>query len=116
MPFYKWDEMEKDTITPAYSSAYGPTIRGKKIEMGIFSYPAGTEGKPHAHPNEQIQMVVKGKARYTVAGEEKTIGPGEAVLIPANTEHSMKVLEDLEVINCKDAVPGWSVKHAKWEK
>jgi quercetin dioxygenase-like cupin family protein len=116
MPFYKWDDMEKDSITPMYSSAFGPTIRGEKIEMGLFSYPAGTGGRPHAHPNEQIQTVIKGKARYRVAGEERVLGPGESVLIPENTEHEMKVLEDLEVINCKNVVSGWSVKHAKWEK
>jgi len=75
-----------------------------------------TRRKPHTHPNEQIQVLVKGKARYRVAGEEKVLGPGEAVLIPANTEHGVKVLEDLEVINCKNVVPGWSVKDARWEK
>ena len=79
------------------------------------SYPAGTEAKPHAHPNEQFQVVVKGKARYRVGEEEKVIGPGEVVLVPANTEHEVKILEDLEVINAKNVVPGWSVKHARWE-
>jgi quercetin dioxygenase-like cupin family protein len=42
-------------------------------------------------------------------------GPGEVVLVPANTEHDIKILEDLEVINVKNVVPGWSVKHATWE-
>ena len=116
MPFYKWEEMKKDSITPKYSSAHGPTVRGEKIEVGLFSYPAGTEAKPHAHPNEQIQVLVKGKARYRVAGEEKVLGPGEAVLIPANAEHGLEVLEDLQIINCKNVVTGWSVKDARWEK
>lgn len=116
MPFYKWNELEKDMITPEYSSARGPNIRGEKIEVGLFSYPAGTQAKPHAHPNEQVQVVLKGRAKYRVGGEEKLLGPGQAVLIPANTEHEVQILEDLEVINCKDAVQGWSVYHAKWEK
>lgn len=38
------------------------------------------------------------------------------MLIPANIEHALEILEDLEIINCKDIVPGWSVYHAKWEK
>ena len=116
MPFYKWDEIESDSITPKYSSAYGPNIRGEKIEVGRFNYPAGTEGKLHSHPNEQIIVVVKGKAKFRVTGEEKVVVPGEVVHIPANTEHEVKILEDLEIINCKDVVQGWSVKHAKWEK
>ena len=60
--------------------------------------------------------MLKGRAKYRVGGEEKVIGPGEAVLIPGNTEHAVEILEDLEVINCKDTVPGWSVYHAKWKK
>ncbi len=115
MPFYKWSELEKDFITPSYSLGKGPSIKGEKIEVALISYPAGTEAKPHAHPNEQFQVVIKGKARYRVGEGEKVLGPGEVVLIPANMEHAVEILEDLEVINAKDIVPGWSVKHARWE-
>jgi len=116
VPFYNWSEMKSDFITPSYSQGKGPAIKGETIEVAFMNYPAGTSAKPHAHPNEQVQAILKGKARYTVGGEEKTIGPGEAVHIPANTEHSVEILEDLEVINCKNVVPGWSVYHARWEK
>ena len=117
MPFYKWDELEADSITPKYSSAKGPNIKGEKMEVGLFFYPAGTEAKPHTHPNEQFQVVLKGKAKWYIEGDgEKVIGPGDVVLVPAKTQHGVEVLEDLEVINCKEVVPGWSVKHARWEK
>jgi quercetin dioxygenase-like cupin family protein len=116
MPFYKWSELESDFITPSYSQGKGPAVKGAKIEVALMHYPGGTIAKPHAHPNEQVQAILKGRARYRVAGEEKVLGPGEAVLIPANTEHAVEILEDLEVINCKDVVPGWSVYHARWEK
>ena len=48
--------------------------------------------------------------------EERVLGPGEAALIPVNVEHSLQVLEDLQTINCKSVVPGWSVYNARWEK
>jgi len=116
MPFFKWSELESDFITPSYSQGKGPAIKGAKIEVAFMHYPGGTVANPHAHPNEQVQVILKGKARYRVGGEEKILGPGEAVLIPANTEHEVHILEDMEVINCKDAVPGWSVYDARWEK
>jgi len=116
MPFYKWAELESDFITPKYSQGKGPAVKGAKIEVALMNYPAGTIAKTHAHPNEQVQVVLKGKAKYRVGVEEKVLGPGEAVLIPANTEHGVEILEDLEVINCKDVVAGWSVYHARWEK
>jgi quercetin dioxygenase-like cupin family protein len=116
MPFFKWSEVNSDFVTPSYSQGKGHAIKGEKIEVALIQYPAGTKAKPHAHPNEQVQVVTKGRARYRVGKEEKVLGPGEAVLIPANTEHEVEIYEALEVINCKDVVPGWSVYHARWEK
>jgi quercetin dioxygenase-like cupin family protein len=116
MPFFNWDELESDIITPSYSLGKGPAVKGARIEVALIRYPAGSVATPHAHPNEQVQVVIKGKAKYRVGNEEKVLGPGEVVLIPANTEHAVEILEDLEVINCKDVVQGWSVYHATWEK
>ena len=116
MPFFKWTEMEEGFITPEYSSAHGPNIKAETLEVGLFSYPAGTEAKPHAHPNEQIMIVLKGKMRMRIGTEEKDMGPGEACLMPPDIEHRLQALEDLQIVNCKGVVPGWSVYHAKWEK
>jgi quercetin dioxygenase-like cupin family protein len=116
VPFFKWTEMQKGMITPEYSSANGPNIKGETMEIGLFSYPAGTQAKPHAHPNEQGMVILKGRAKLRIGTDEREMGPGEAALMPANVEHQLQVLEDLELINCKSVVPGWSVYHAKWEK
>ncbi len=116
MPFFKWEELKADFMTPAYSPGKGPTVQGEKILMARLSFPTGGQGKRHAHPNEQIIWVVKGKQRLTIGKETKVMGPGEVALIPANTEHETEILEDMEIITCKDLVPDWSIKEAKWEK
>ncbi len=59
--------------------------------------------------NHQVQVVLNGKTKLRIGTGEKVLGPGEAALIPANIEHQLQVLEDLELINCKSVVPGWSV-------
>ena len=117
MAYYKWEDLKTELITPKYSTASGATIQGEKIEVGLLSYPPQTEAKPHSHPNEQFMIVLKGRGKWNVGGEEKILGPGEVVYNPPNVEHSIEVLdEELQVINIKDIVPDWSVKHAKWEK
>jgi quercetin dioxygenase-like cupin family protein len=108
--------MKSDFITPKYSSGQGPTITGERIEVAFMFYPAGTEGKPHSHPNEQIQVALNGRVRGVISGKEHIIEPGGGVLFPPNVEHGVQILEDYTVINCKDIVPGWSVYHARWEK
>ena len=116
MAFYKWEDLEGELITPRYSTAYGPTMRGEKVEVGLVRFPANTEAKPHSHPNEQFMIVLKGRGKWVVGGEEKILGPGEVVYNPPNVEHHLEVLDDeLEVINVKDIVKGFSVKHARWE-
>jgi len=58
---------------------------------------------------------LKGRAKWNVAGEEKILEPGEVVYNPPNLEHSITVLdEELQVVNIKDIVAGWSVKHEKF--
>jgi len=116
MAFYKWTDLAADLITPKYSTAHGPNVCGEQMEVGLFTFPANTAAKPHAHPNEQVMVVLKGRAKWTVGDEEKILGLGEVVLNPPNVLHGLEVLdEELQVINCKTVVEGWSVKHAKWE-
>ena len=117
--FHRWDELETDMITPKYSPAEGQVLEGEKVLMAHIYLPAGPPAKRHAHPNEQISYVVKGRARVCIGNEEKIVGPGDVYIIPANTEHGGErgeIFEDLEVIVCKSVVPGFSLKNGQWEK
>ena len=114
--FFKWAEMKSDFITPMYSTGWGPVVSGERIEVAYMFYPAAGGGKPHSHPNEQIQVTLKGQSRSRIGGDEQVRGPGDVVFMPPNTEHSGQTLEDMTVVNCKNIVPGWSVYHARWEK
>ena len=37
MPFYNWTEMDRSIISPQYSAAEGPTIKGRQIEVGRYA-------------------------------------------------------------------------------
>jgi quercetin dioxygenase-like cupin family protein len=105
MPFYHWTEMERSVISPHYSSAEGPTIKGGNIEVGRYRYAAGTGAKPHKHPEEQLVNVLSGKMRFRVGAEERILGPGDAVLIPPNMEHEASAVDgEVEIISCKSVV------------
>jgi len=114
--FFRWEEMKSDFITPKYSAAWGPTLAGQRIEVALFYFPAGTEGKTHSHPNEQIQVVLKGKAKAFIEEEEYVIEPGCGILYPVNLKHGAQIVEDYTLLNCKDIVPGWSVYDARWQR
>jgi quercetin dioxygenase-like cupin family protein len=113
--FYTWAEMESDLITPKYSASRGPTLLGDRMEVVYMYFPAGTEGKLHSHPNEQLQVVLQGKAIAVIEGEEFTLEPGQGILFPATLTHGARILEDYTVLNCKNIVRGWSTYHASYQ-
>jgi quercetin dioxygenase-like cupin family protein len=92
--------MQRSAISPQYSTAEGPTIKGTKIEVGRYRFAAGTGAKPHKHPDEQLINVVSGKFRVRVGGEERILGAGDAV-------HEASTVDgEVEVISCKNIVGG----------
>lgn len=103
--FFTLSQMGRAVISPDYSTAEGPTIKGKTIEVGYYRYPAGSGAAVHAHPEEQVITVLKGRIRARVRDEEKILGPGEAVHIPANVEHSNWAVDgEAEFISCKNVL------------
>ncbi len=114
--FFTWTDLKSDFITPKYSSGRGPVVSGQSIEVAFMFYPGGTEAKPHSHPNEQIQIGLKGKAKYVIGGEAEVVGADGGALMPVDVLHSVQILEDYTVVNCKDVVQGFSVYDAAWKK
>ena len=76
MPFLVFDEIEKETVTPKYSTAYGELVTGEFIEVGRLSFKAGEGAVEHAHPHEQVMYVISGKLSVDLEGEHAELGPG----------------------------------------
>jgi quercetin dioxygenase-like cupin family protein len=94
MPFYKLDELPAKAISPGHSTAYGPTVTGRELEIGYYTEPQGTGAKPHHHPSEQIILVLSGRLRMRVGAETRDMGPGEVALILGDEEHEQVALEE----------------------
>ena len=116
MPFSRWSELADETITPKYLTTHGATVNGGKLSVGLYKIPAGTGAKPHAHPNEQVIAVTKGRMRFRLGNEERVLGAGEVVLVPPEVEHQTEALEDVEFFNCKDLVSRFSIHEGGWTR
>ncbi len=106
MPFFQLDEMKPEYVTPKYSRAFGPLVTGTQIEVGRLRFAAGEGAVPHAHPQEQIMVVIRGRLRATLDGEVQELGPGEGFMAAPNTRHNVTAIEDTEVLSCKGLVDG----------
>ena len=53
---------------------------------------------PHAHPHEQISVVLQGEIEFTIGEEQKTLKAGDAVVIPSDALHSVKAFVRSELL------------------
>ena len=47
----------------------------------------------HAHPHDQVGVLLEGRAVFIVGGEEMTLGAGDCWCIPGNVRHKVINLE-----------------------
>ena len=67
-------------------SVPGRTMIQNRVELG----PEAPVVR-HKHPGEEIIYVMEGKLEYSIDGQEpKTYSAGEALMVPADTVHSVR--------------------------
>lgn len=66
---------------------------------GVSLYRAKEYGKVSTHDDQEGFFVLEGRGMIYVDGEELAIEPGMCLMIPAHTEHTVKVAEDCDI--CK---------------
>lgn len=115
MPLIRLESIEKEYVTPKYSTAFGEVITGEKLEVARLSFDADEGAVEHAHPHEQIMVVLSGRLHVALPDEEGEIGPGEAFHAPPNVRHRVTAVEDTVVLSCKDLLDGVGHKIAPGE-
>lgn len=81
-------DMGKIEAGTGYSTAMGPVVEGERMQCALVTKAKGTGSRPHLHPNEQWNYVVKGTLRVKVGdGPEQLCGPGTLLYFPANIVH-----------------------------
>jgi quercetin dioxygenase-like cupin family protein len=48
----------------------------------------------HSHPHEQMSIVVKGRVRFFIEGEERIASPGDVLHFPPNCWHGATMMEE----------------------
>lgn len=57
------------------------------LRVTEVTFPAGARNKWHMHAADQVLIVTAGQGIIATEAEERTITPGDVVLIPANEKH-----------------------------
>jgi len=65
-------------------------LHGASLTLGVIELEPDADLPEHHHVNEQLGMVVSGSLEMTLAGESRTLGPGDTWTIPPGVPHSVR--------------------------
>ena len=80
----------------------------RKQSLAEATLRAGQSTRAYFHPRaEEIYYILRGQGRMKMSGEERSVGPGDAIAIPAGMPHqiSQQGPEDLVFLCC--CAPGY---------
>lgn len=88
----------REGVTRKAVSGEGATVAWTVLQPGH-------EPRPHAHPNEQIVIIVAGRARFHVDGTEVMVDRDGVLVIPAGVEHYAEAVGDEALVDMSIFTP-----------
>ena len=72
---------------------------GKQVAMRLWRDEPPTDGKaPARRAYETVGYVISGRAELVLEGQTLRLEPGDSWLVPADAEHSYKILEPFTAV------------------
>ena len=90
--------MEKTPTLGKTSTGEGASFNGDRIYCGVVTKKRGTGSKPHFHPDETFNYVLKGALQVNMDGQDFVVPTGCLLHIPANMVHTAVATEDSDAV------------------
>ena len=87
-------KMPKTAVLGKTSTGQGASFNGDRIYCGLVTKKTGTGSKPHFHPDETFNYVLKGALKVRMDGLEFVVPTGNLLHIPANMVHTAVATDD----------------------
>jgi mannose-6-phosphate isomerase-like protein (cupin superfamily) len=74
-------------------------LRVDSLSIGTYSVPVGGADTQRPHTEDEVYVVITGRARLVASTGSVPVGPGSVVFMPAHEEHRfVDITEDLVVL------------------
>ncbi|MFC0533792.1 cupin domain-containing protein [Phytohabitans kaempferiae] len=84
---------------PGQDGRYTEELRVPDLSVGTYCLPAGGVDTQRPHTEDEVYVVVSGRARLTADSGTVEVGPGAVVFVPAGEGHRFTdIAEDLTVL------------------
>ena len=91
---YDFQNMKKEALLGKTSTSEGSSFTGERIYCGLVTKKRGTGSKPHYHPDETFNYVLKGALKVNMDGQEFVVPTGCLLHIPPNMVHTAVATDD----------------------
>jgi quercetin dioxygenase-like cupin family protein len=88
---WDWATAPAETVYPGIQRQ---TLHAERQTVVRYVYQPGSVFPHHAHPQEQVTLVISGTIEFTVAGQQLTLRAGQAAVIPPDVPHGARVVGD----------------------
>jgi mannose-6-phosphate isomerase-like protein (cupin superfamily) len=83
----------------AREAPYLEFLRVPQLSCGIYALAAGARDTQSTHDEDEVYVVLKGRAELVVDGEEIALHEGSIVYVPADVPHEfVRIEEDLSLL------------------
>ena len=87
------------TVPRAGGTQYAEHLRVSDLSLGTYFIPAGGADQQQPHTEDEVYVVVRGRARLWTPTAAVAVEAGTVVFMPAGEEHLfVDVVEDLTVL------------------
>ncbi len=66
---------------------------GEAMMLSVVTFEAGSSVPEHAHPHEQMGLLLSGRAEFTVGGVTRVLEPGDIWRIPGHVPHRVRAIQ-----------------------
>jgi len=91
MERYNWDQVLREELSPLITRQ---VIHTSYTTIVRVTFKRGAVVALHEHFHEQVTMLMSGRLRFDLNGEEIVLEAGEVLRIPPNAPHLAEALED----------------------
>ncbi|MEU5424258.1 cupin domain-containing protein [Streptomyces olivoreticuli] len=97
MKAFRLDELEAERA--ANEGAYLQFLRERNMSVGLYALDAGDTDPQTPHAQDEVYMVMSGRAAITVGDETTEVARGSVVYVRAGVPHRFHhISEDLRVL------------------
>ncbi len=91
-----WTSIEKETMRPGIARQ---VVHTDRMTVARIYLDRGAVVPEHAHENEQMTLLERGRLKFTIGGVTEIVAAGQTMQIPPNAEHTVEALEDSQALD-----------------